>query len=262
MAKALTIEQVIIRCAKFKHVYISGWTGMGKKFTTVCECGNTYLTWLCNIEKGHKCSQCSGGIKHTKEYVKQELQLHGIVLVGEYKKSRIPFTFICRCGGIGKNTLHHVLAGQGCGNCAENTWREKFYTRGCEIITYNSARDITFRCSCGSIHNVQANNWETQVHGCPSCKVKYNYEPHRLSRQGIHLWRKMLLIRDSFKCRHCGYHDNLQAHHIEAFSIKPELCSDVDNGIILCNVCHQSLHSIYGWNVGRENLMRALNENS
>jgi hypothetical protein len=258
--RLLTIEQIKERCVSNGHIYVSGWTNSKSAFTVRCSCGNRYETWLTNIVKGHKCSVCSGGGGHTKEYIEQELSLLGITLVSPYIQSRKPFTFICRCGGIGHNSLHHVLAGQGCGNCAENKWREKFNERGCEIITYNKATDITFRCSCGAIHTVQANNWFTQGHGCPTCKVKYNYNPHRIDRKSTYTWKKRLLIRDNFMCRNCGYDNDLEAHHIEAYSQRPDLVDDIDNGIILCKVCHQSLHSIYGWNVGRKNLEIALYE--
>lgn len=40
----------------------------------------------------------------------------------------------------------------------------------------------------------------------------------------------------------------------ENYAAKPELASDVDNGITLCNVCHTQLHSKYGYNVGKDNL--------
>ena len=58
-------------------------------------------------------------------------------------------------------------------------------------------------------------------------------------------WRTFVLRRDKFTCQHCGQRGGkLNAHHIIAFSICPELRFDVNNGITLCKNCHVKLHKI------------------
>lgn len=66
-------------------------------------------------------------------------------------------------------------------------------------------------------------------------------------------WRLSVFTKDNFTCQVCFDNSggNLHAHHIENFSVNVEKRFDVDNGITLCNNCHNpsvegSFHYIYG----------------
>lgn len=70
-------------------------------------------------------------------------------------------------------------------------------------------------------------------------------------------WRESVFERDNYTCQCCGAHSGkgnpvfLNAHHVESFSDHPDLRFDIDNGITLCNKCHDprivgSFHNIYG----------------
>ena len=47
-------------------------------------------------------------------------------------------------------------------------------------------------------------------------------------------------IRDKWKCRNCGFRQNLHAHHIQFRSHGGK--NELQNLISLCNSCHRSLH--------------------
>lgn len=65
-------------------------------------------------------------------------------------------------------------------------------------------------------------------------------------------WVRDVFKRDNYTCQCCGEHGGtLNAHHINNYSSNPELRTDINNGISLCEECHlnsypNSFHKIYG----------------
>lgn len=57
-------------------------------------------------------------------------------------------------------------------------------------------------------------------------------------------WRFDVYARDNFTCQKCGDDKggNLIAHHIKPYCEYPELRLDINNGITLCNICHDKIH--------------------
>lgn len=56
-------------------------------------------------------------------------------------------------------------------------------------------------------------------------------------------WRITVLERDKYTCQHCEQTGGrLVVHHIKTFKMYPELRLELDNGIVLCNDCHEKLH--------------------
>lgn len=54
-------------------------------------------------------------------------------------------------------------------------------------------------------------------------------------------WRNQVIERDK-RCVKCGSTESLVAHHIMPFAKYPELRTDLNNGITLCDKCHKELH--------------------
>lgn len=65
-------------------------------------------------------------------------------------------------------------------------------------------------------------------------------------------WRKSVFARDLYTCQKCGTKNGngkyveLHAHHIRNWKDNEHSRYDVDNGITLCNICHNGFHSAYG----------------
>ena len=77
------------------------------------------------------------------------------------------------------------------------------------------------------------------------------------------LWREFVFKRDNYTCQKCkrkngnGEKIILNPHHIENFSTCIEKRFDINNGVTLCDKCHQKFHSLYG---RHNNNLQQLNE--
>lgn len=78
----------------------------------------------------------------------------------------------------------------------------------------------------------------------PTWKGGITPENQRVRASGRYrLWREAVFARDNWTCQKCGERGgNLQAHHIKAFSLYPELRFIIGNGMTLCVLCHTDEH--------------------
>ncbi len=51
-------------------------------------------------------------------------------------------------------------------------------------------------------------------------------------------WRKSILMRDNYTCQDCGGMERVEAHHVRAVIDYPEGIFGVDNGLTVCETCH------------------------
>ncbi|HFJ9293586.1 TPA: HNH endonuclease [Bacillus cereus] len=83
-----------------------------------------------------------------------------------------------------------------------------------------------------------------------------NYNPNKTNEdresgrliEGYGVWRRKVYERDNFICQCCGYSKGgtLVAHHLDGYSWCVEKRIDLDNGVTLCDNCHNKFHLIYG----------------
>lgn len=97
----------------------------------------------------------------------------------------------------------------------------------------------------------------TQIHyGEDNPRWKGGFKAHRIERATadyIH-WREGVYAKDLYTCQCCGDKNKagsgkcvkLNAHHIYNWKDYPEKRYDLNNGITLCESCHQAFHSKYG----------------
>jgi len=85
---------------------------------------------------------------------------------------------------------------------------------------------------------------------CQDCWYEYNQGENHYSWKGgqqerltpeYREWRQAVLKRDGKRCRTCQSTENLEVHHIKPFGDFPDLQTDVDNGVVLCQQCHQNV---------------------
>lgn len=77
-------------------------------------------------------------------------------------------------------------------------------------------------------------------------------EDHRVKTRGIFgykKWSKQVRERDNYTCKVCGKSSKdevtIVAHHLESYDVNEELRLDVNNGVTLCNSCHNRFHNLY-----------------
>lgn len=74
--------------------------------------------------------------------------------------------------------------------------------------------------------------------------------PRPFNPNTYHGWRKLVFIKDGYKCVECGSEEKLEAHHIQPYSKNHSLKYDVRNGSTFCHDCHKKTDS-YGSRVRR-----------
>ena len=252
-----TIEQIIKICSEHDITYIDGFTRTDKSFNCLCRCGAEWTTWLASIRNNGSCIKCTPGRKNSShKEIANELLTYGLELLVPYKNVSTKLTYLCSCGTIGNTYLSHIRSGIKCGHCVEMNHRQIFKDYGCEVITYETASKITYSCKCGKVYTKRFNQWFNSGKLCNSCRNFYYIKDGKIpTRKNLYLWKKQVLIRDNFRCVNCAQLSNLEIHHIEAYSIKPDLADVTTNGITLCYTCHRLLHRKFGLNVGLQNLL-------
>lgn len=122
--------------------------------------------------------------------------------------------------------------------------------------------------NCGCLYEIEYNRYIYAIeryHGfayCRKCVAKLfhsgennpNYNPNldRTSRKSTEYGRfvRNVLIRDNFTCVHCGKYDNKNnlVHHLNGYCWDVDNRLNIDNGVTLCEHCHNNFHCIYGRN--------------
>ena len=121
---------------------------------------------------------------------------------------------------------------------------ELFETRPYRIFT-----EVTKSCGCyrRKYSSEQAKKYIGELH--PNWNPELTDE-QRISKRnisGVVDWRNSVYQRDYYTCKVCNKKGGkLNAHHIDGWNWCTEKRFDVDNGITLCESCHEDFHSVYG----------------
>ena len=94
----------------------------------------------------------------------------------------------------------------------------------------------------------------------PSWNPNITDEERLIKRQypKYHEWRQTVYKRDNYICQCCNNGGRLNAHHIESYANNKDLRIELDNGITLCEACHNDFHHLYGNNCNRIQLIKFL----
>ena len=116
-----------------------------------------------------------------------------------------------------------------------------------EKMNGNLYNGITKSCGClkkESFDNV--NRVKGEAHGMWKGGIS-DGRSRLMSKRIYKDWRKRVYERDNFTCQKCkqkGY--KLNGHHIENYAENKEKACFLENGITLCEKCHNKFHELYG----------------
>jgi hypothetical protein len=185
--------------------------------TAYCKKGHIRETKIHNfINFG--CQECTGkNVPKNIEICKEVFESRGFQLLEtEYINCKIPMKYICSCGEYKESTFDAI---------------------------FHSETDSCTKCKGKKLKGELSPNWKGGI-------SSENYLQRRNAQ--YREWRRLVFERDEYTCQCCKeIGGNLRGHHILNFSDNKELRYDINNGITLCDKCHDlgnqnSFHNTYG----------------
>lgn len=217
----------------------------------------------------------------TIEEAKEEFKKHGLVLLEkEFKGVSVPMKAIARCGHEKMQRLDNLMAGKGyyCRKCSFKVGSSKrkfdyeyvkhyFEEEGCKLLTteYTNWRGkLRYIARCGHENEICFHKFKNGTQGrvCRQCsrprgEEHFNFNPKLTDKErilnrdyyAIIKWRIEVFERDNYTCVCCGDNKggNLNAHHLNGYNWDKDNRLNVDNGVTLCDKCHNEFHEYFGY---------------
>lgn len=238
----------------------------------VAECGHERTSNFNNFRrgKGNLCPTCrwaNNGIKKSLGYevIRSAFESEGCtVLNNDFRRNTDPVRYIALCGHENITDYSHFVGqrtGRVCNTCSKSILYKYDYVKECfeqedcvllEEEYKNCKTPMRYIAKCGHESTItfdQFLNADSATKRCRDChKHTYHEVPVDRNRTASKTWRKAVYARDGYSCRKCGHHGgDLNAHHLGAYDVFPEVRFDVSNGVTLCATCHVMFHSVYGF---------------
>ena len=220
-------------------------------------------------------------VEWTIELAKVEFQKRGMKLLDdEYKSVDTPMRCIALCGHEKKLSISNLLINHGlyCRKCSYKVGSSKrkfdleyvkkyFEEQGCTLLSteYTNWRGkLEYIARCGHKNTISFHKFRNENQGrlCRPCgrpkrEDHFKFNPNltdeeRITNRDYYAiieWRIKVFQRDNYTCRKCGDDKggNLNAHHLNGYNWDIENRLNVDNGITLCDSCHNDFHKNYGY---------------
>jgi hypothetical protein len=177
----------------------------------------------------------------------EEKQLNEFNIRFIYGKYRT-FSYCKRCEKEKDNNRYEHKCKM-CGKEYKSGKKDSTYCKECHnkhfIKTYSILHTIDWSGENNPMYGRQRFGNEN-----PNYKLDITEEEREFGRliEGYGVWRKAVYERDNYTCRCCGKKSegDIVAHHLDAYSWCKDKRTDVNNGITLCEKCHNDFHNIYG----------------
>lgn len=121
-------------------------------------------------------------------------------------------------------------------------------------VEHNSHSEIVNKKRSESMKSFYINNPNKKLIGekNPRWIKDSEYKRNIRSTNEYNIWRNKIFDKYDYTCQCCGMkriknsQQEINAHHIKNLSDNIDLAFDENNGIVLCEICHNKFHSIYG----------------
>jgi len=200
------------------------------------ECGATRrVAWQSIVDKDDTyCQKCASKVANFEDLTGRTFGRLFVIALADRRGARGQYYYTCQCD---------------CGN-----------------ITEVEGGSLSFGAtqSCGCLQKEISSERMSQMTGEKNAMwdaTKSDEDRYSRHTEADHKrWRDEVLERDGYACRRCGSEKTLHAHHIFPYTAHPELRTDIDNGITLCNKCHSAFHGGYGANATNVELEEFMEE--
>lgn len=236
-------------------------------------CPNGHKGSICwgSWKQGHRCAKCAGIKKLTIEFIREQFEKEGYMLVSDvYVNSKTFLEYICPKGHKGHIKWNVWQRGNRCEDCGGTKKltiefiKKEFKKDGYALLTnkYVSAHQkLKYICPKEHKGSIQWCSWK-QGHRCFKCRYENNKGKNN-PRWNSNLTNEERIIQRNYKeyddwrfaiykrykhiCQVCGKYGGI-AHHLESYSASFDLRLVLNNGICLCRSCHNRFHHKYGRN--------------
>ena len=248
-------------------------------------CGDVFQMSWNTFSQGHRCPGCDRKKRGLDQILPFDIIRTKIDSVENYKllsdeyvnaksKLKILHEF---CGDVFQMTWAKFQQGNRCPECDRKKRVLPFETIKTKIdsvenykllskeyIGAHSKLEILHEF-CGDVFQM---SWASFQQGqrCPGCAIKNNkgknhgrWNPNLTDEERKNgrncpenrEWKKAIFDRDNDTCQKCLVRGGeLEAHHILPWALFPELRFEVENGITLCETCHDRYHFVWKYGEG------------
>lgn len=151
------------------------YEGYNSHVDFICNKGHTNSILVHSWDRGHRCSICTRNKKLTYEFVKEQFEKEGYILLSkEYKGSKTKLEYICPKGHQHSVTWDNWKHGKRCPKCRQiniDVVRLEFEEEGYTVLSNNYQNNHTkldYICPNGHKHSISLNDWRSG-HRCAVC---------------------------------------------------------------------------------------------
>ena len=230
------------------------------------------------------CSKCSrkGNGKLSEYELNKKINEKELILLSDYSEYEDEKSLIkvqCKCGEEFQTNYASIRNSNKitkCKKCIGESLRIKFRysykyvydffkSKNCELLSkeyINVNSQLEYIASCGHEEITSFKTFRMSENFlCKKCYIKsisgknaYNwnggYNSEKIAFRKTYEFKrfiKIVLKRDNYTCQCCGkIGGKLNVHHLDGYNWCEEKRTDINNGITLCEKCHNDFHDIYG----------------